>query len=1026
MRPVPFLLTAVCIALAPLRPAAAQEPPRGAALADSLLDGALPAETAPGLAALLIGSGDDPELRDPLYRGTDGVAVVIDGLPAEGRAGAGLAGGALARVPAAALAAMRTPTGFVRPRWGGFGAIVEADTRTRPAGRVGHLDGAASAGLDPYGAARTELALGGGVGPLQAFGAATYTRADDLDPRSYAAPTLSPETLADLRARPTALVARDGDGLGRVVPLDASVVGRTVASVAQEFGLDPDAVFVGLLRPNVVTDIETSDVKPGSDGADLRLHGGLALAPTPASELRATVQGLSRDAGAFDPALSLFAPDAMPRLRDDAWRGALTGRAALGAGVELSGGVALDRAQRIRHDPRFAADGSDLLRYGDADDPANAVAAQAVEERSGEDGDVIVLRARDGRVDLRALQGLLPLVPEPGYAREEAGTRLAHLALSARLGAWRVELGADARDRTERGYAVSGGVARELARSVDDGDVERPLDLDGDGVADGGVTRLGELPYGVFPVDNGGTNTFGSALAYGYTFDGRRSDATVTRDGVFRRGGVDALPISEVAFDPLRGTRRAAFAELDGAVGHLELRGGVRVERFATNAVGLFDPFATIPVVRVRDFDDLDDGLQAPDAVPDGVGDDFAAYFLPSGVVAGYRSLDGRYVDADGVETTAEALRIQGASPTSTGDVFGVELAPSQARVVVLPRAEAALRLGPARVAVFGNAYARAPELRLSVPTLAQTRAAAESQIFLPNAALAPERVTELGLDVQAELELGRVATMLGATAWTRRYRDLVRPVLQRDVFPTSYETAANATGSRVWGIDVRSAGALGRLSWVGRAGVAREPYLTERVPTVPAEVPSTPFVDFDDTVELTVPSWDASLAAALRLRPEDGPALGGLRPLGGLSVGVVARAASGDAYTRSSGELFSIAEPGFFLSSYTGARGGERTSRRSRIDVRVARTFRVGAAARLEALMWVENVLGTTTVLRVSPVTGEPDVDGYLAAEPDRIANLPSREQREAFAAQYRARVRDPLNVGRPRQLRLGLRLGW
>ena len=444
--------------------------------------------------------------------------------------------------------------------------------------------------------------------------------------------------------------------------------------------------------------------------------------------------------------------------------------------------------------------------------------------------------------------------------------------------------------------------------------------------------------------------------------------------------------------------------------------------RFGTNALTLFDPFALVEVYRVGDFDggaittESGQVIPLPDAgIPSEIGADFSIYQAQSEVV-GYRDTDGRFYDLDGSPLTRSDLDARGGQQiakerTLTEGVFRDR----EADVVVLPRAEVALRVGAGtRLSAFFNAHARPADPALTSGTLAEYTFFIAGQGDLPNGALRPERVSEVGLSLDQALAVGRWAGRIGATGYVRRYRDLVRAVALNDAFPSGYRSVGNAGAATVPGLDLRLDGTAGRLSVFARGGVAWETF----------EVAEGGVFGEPTLADLSRLAADAAVALTLDTRATDGPSVGGVHPLGGLHLGAVWRVASGEPYTRTS-RAVPVTTGDRFLT-YVGETGAEASPTRTRLDLRLARAFGLGAAGTLEAALWVENLLGTVQVLSAYPFTGQPDDDGYLASDPDNVAALPSETERDAFRAQYASLVRNPAGVGRPRQVRLGLRMSF
>ena len=68
-----------------------------------------------------------------------------------------------------------------------------------------------------------------------------------------------------------------------------------------------------------------------------------------------------------------------------------------------------------------------------------------------------------------------------------------------------------------------------------------------------------------------------------------------------------------------------------------------------------------------------------------------------------------------------------------------------------------------------------------------------------------------------------------------------------------------------------------------------------------------------------------------------------------------------------------------------------------------------------------VLNILNSQNIMGVWAATGNPDDDGYLAAD-EYQAQIYSQLSPESFIDFYRIRVNSPYNYSSPRMIRLGL----
>lgn len=972
----------------------------------------LPDPTVEALAGLLLGMGDDPSLVGLRYRGAERVQFVVDGLRADGVEGLSLTG----------LRSLAVRSGYVPTSLGNaLGGFAEVDTREAPRQRLGRAEGIG--GLDTYGYGRASLSLGTETGGIRAYASGEFERAEDLDPRAYGTPTLPTDELDALRASPQVVrVDRAGaDALGfstagvryetadtYYVPLPGDLpAGASAEDLAAAIGLSDPSLLSPVPLSSLTlrsAEVPLADAAPGPGGERMRGHVALEAAPLDGLRLRLSGQGFREEGAAFRTFLALATPEAIPLVRDERLRGLFEADYDLGSAT-ISLAASLASASRVQYDGRFSDQIEDAIRYGDIDDPANAAARAYVQYDPF--SDTYVRRFEDGAINPASpyLTFASPGTTSLGYSREEATTARLLATARQRLGVIDLRFGVEAERSTLRGVSLSGASASRLARSIDDGAVELPAPQPNGSVD--GIDGYEEFPY------RGSVFSTGEILVYGYDYLGlERADEDTD---------LAAYAMSQAAptFAPRRPSLVAGFAEGEWTLADLTLRGGVRLARFASNARALFDPYAAVELYRAGDLasgpiqDPLTgERIDVPTGgVPGSIPQDAALYVDGStDQVVGYRDRTGAFFDASGAAAEPQDIAFIGRPVAVAGgsEFSEAVFADAPVTVRVLPRAEAVLRVGQGTsVSAFVNAFARQPDPEVAFPTLVQfERLRFGGAGTMPNGNLRPERLTEVGATLRQRLALsGGLRGDVSATAFYRLYRDRLRVETLGFAFPSSYTTVTNGGSANVPGLTARGSLASDRVSALGSVTVVDEPF----------EPSPSPFSE--PLATETFLRVDAVAALAVALGSGDGPALGGFRPLAGLRVGGVLRYTSGDPYQEAT-------RTGVPISALNPVAGPAlRTPARFRLDLRLARGFEVGPS-RLEASVAVENVLGRTNVLRVYPTTGLPDDDGFLASDPFQIQGLGTEIEREAYRSLYAARVRDPLNVGRPRLVRVALRL--
>ncbi len=152
-----------------------------------------------------------------------------------------------------------------------------------------------------------------------------------------------------------------------------------------------------------------------------------------------------------------------------------------------------------------------------------------------------------------------------------------------------------------------------------------------------------------------------------------------------------------------------------------------------------------------------------------------------------------------------------------------------------------------------------------------------------------------------------------------------------------------------------------------------------------------------------------------------EGPRLLGGHPFGSVGLNLLFTLGSGFPYTpgHQRSAIFSsgpsaVARPQAAINS-------AYTPFTYTIDARLDKSFRL-AGVDLNVYLWALNLLGAENVTAVYDQTGEPDNDGFL-----RTTEGQAYASRSALAADYyAAQLNNPINLGAPRQYRLGLRFDF
>ena len=965
----------------------------------------LPARSITGAAALLPGADreegtDNLVLRGGLPRQT---AYYLAGIPTD----------VPLTLPWDAVAEVRIIDDHVPARYGAaVSGIVDVAMRQGGSAWEARAEGLFSDGLDAYGYREGVLSLSG---PLllqrfRFFGSGTLLRQGDADPSAIALPRLRDGLLADVRANPQVLRIENGSDPDdvRYLPFPGDLpAGLSLADVRERLGV-PEGYRVELSnRPELFTqdDFTTAASRRNNERAVGALFGQLDV------DVRANLtlhfgayrSRTERDEWRFPYALLDDGPFGRTERNISLLFSKLAYRRSSALSFDLTASYLGRRF--ATYNPRFSPDVRDVLFYGDIDDPANAVAARYrfLREEEG----ALVRRYADGFLPSPgAVNGLfaLPGAAASGYGKGRDAQLYLLGTADVTAGRHRLQLGGEVERRTRRLFSMPDPYG--LARFYDDGDVE--------GDPSFAVERYDELAFNVLDDE---------VTYYGYDYLGL---------GEVEGQDIDAF-VSRTSFDvaPFRTSRYGFFAQDRLQFGPLSLDAGLRLDVFDQNSLALRDPFSFFPIYRVRDLRGGDVRgaggeviIQSPSEVPRGIGGDYAVYFDVAGNVVGYRDLGGDFYDVQGGRTSAEEVRIEGEIRLLqdeqgneirrlTSDVFE-DYTP---RFVLQPRIGFNLDVRP-RTLLYGyaNRLARQPTA-FEPPTLPAYVQVLEDDIPPINTGLESEKAWSFGLGARQQIGL---SAAVAATAFYRRYSDLVRLEIRSNVFPNNYNTFVNAGEATVRGAEVafelqRTRGLRLEASYTLQTASERrrseQPFGGE------------PF-EFDVRRDVDRRHQVKALADYQR-GAGAGPRLFGIRPFANTGLGVFADVKGGRPYTALLGP-----NPIWdsFFQGPAGEINGQRLPWASLVHLRVQRAFRV-SRARLVAYLWIENLFDVDNVLGVYGATGEPDDDGYLASDlgRDQIQGRTLSQgvqQAAAFEDQYRLRANTPDHYGVARQIRLGFRL--
>ncbi|MEM8600060.1 MAG: hypothetical protein AAGF99_09070 [Bacteroidota bacterium] len=933
-----------------------------------------------------------------LVRGRRLTTFYLDGLPVR----------SIPTLSQAHLDGVRVYTDVAPARYGGATAgLLETTTPTLVTAPFAVGEAFTSHGLDAYGHTLAALSAGSpllrdrdGQPRLALTLAAELRRFDDGDPRAGSFVRLTDAA----QQRLNGAVQHNFDPTGQPVYFPDGLAGQNADMVAAQLGTVSGRPLQAW-RTVTGDDAERVDANPFGTAEALWLSGGLHARPTPMTTIRLRGQLTRDECRSADYLSTLYNGASIQQQDTDTWRLHASLDQQVGDRFRLHAAFATERFAATTYDPRFGDDIREALAYGDIDDPRNAVGARYVSLIA----DPYVQRFSDGAISPgrtgfgSGRDFLGPGATTRTYEHAEAQQQTFRLAGTLNLDRHRVEIGAEGVWATLRGYRWNS--ATQLARFFDDGNVERG--------SENAITAYEEIDYDLAGVLF--ANTY-----FGYDFLGLNEVDAQDLDALF--AGTDPT----YAIAPLQPSRFGLYAEDETTLGPLHLRVGVRFDAFDANVHQLVDRFALEPIIRAVSLSDGDvfseNGnlqVRAPDAIPGNIGTDFAVYTDNTGTVVGYRDLGGTFYDVQGTRVNdpedllfglgGSMVRDTRANPASV-------LTETEVTTAVSPRIEA--RLTVARdvgARAFYARYAEAPDPVLQGTAVEIRQLLASDTSPSAFGRLDPLRSEAFGLGATVKGYLGTAAVRADLTLFHRRYADL--PVVRsiETAFPSEYITLLSEGETSVTGLEAVLSVAHG-----GFRGAVHYTYqAVEDIDATTLTILATRGVLFPEALgafgAFQVEDRPHNLHLLSEYRSTPGETVLGQRWLGGLRVAFATRVLSGAEYLRPLTDGADIDE------------ALQRTPILINADLWLEKAFRVGRVE-ASAYLWIENVLGRANVLEVYTTTGEPDDDGFLAS-PDgqeTLNRLATDLERDALSAHYLAAIQTPYHYGRPRQVRLGLRLGF
>jgi len=563
------------------------------------------------------------------------------------------------------------------------------------------------------------------------------------------------------------------------------------------------------------------------------------------------------------------------------------------------------------------------------------------------------------------------------------------------------------------------------------------MDPDGDVIIDVDALDPEQLNLGLFSPDellNSGVNY----VEYrGYDYTGKKTSGSSNFNDFFTQTGDDGNFTRSIgAYSP---NYVAGYIMDKFALNDIIFNVGVRIDRFDANQGVLKDPFVIGETFKAGEVNSIGGD---PVSHPSGIGNDYVVYVddvdNPS-VIKGYRN-DEQWFDAQGSPIEDPSILSEGGviSPylVHGGDDdknLATAFEDYSPQVNVMPRIAFSFPISD--VALFfahydvltqrptGNNILN-PIDYLFIRTTASARNFDE-----PN--LKSEKTTDYELGFQ------QVVSKTSSIKLSAFYRQMENNIQLRSyvgAYPVNYNTFDNIDFGTVKGFsityDLRRTGnvrlnvsyTLQFAEGTGSSSTTAAALINAGQPNLRTIYP----LDFD-TRHNVVATFDFRYG---RGASYNGPMIGSSQILADFGVNFIGTFNSGTPYSDSK-TVSSLFENNNRL---IGQLNGSRLPTTTRLDLQIDQSFpiRLGTDAdgnkkmgNLNIYLWIANLINTQNIINVYRYTGSPDDDGYLA-DPRGEQDIKSRLDPDSFVYYYNTSMRTPLNYGRARTIRLGLRFDF
>ena len=545
----------------------------------------------------------------------------------------------------------------------------------------------------------------------------------------------------------------------------------------------------------------------------------------------------------------------------------------------------------------------------------------------------------------------------------------------------------------------------------------------------------------------------GTASYYGYDYLGNKLKGKPTLNDYLNNP-------EERKIAPYQPIYMAGYIQDEVTYKDLNLRLGVRVDRFDANQWVLDDEYSLYPIKTVSEVKNLTSDNVDLSVVPETIGDEFKVYvddpYNPTKVV-GYRDGSDWYT-ADGSKTTNPAVI---AAESNTGIIAPYTNFTSKEeqsnegltensfkdyvpQLNIMPRVAVSFPISDE--AMFFANY----DVLTQRPTSSNI-ATIDAYYYLParstntigNPNLLPERTISYEVGFQQKIASNMAIKI---NAYYKELRDMIQVVPRRYAYPVDYITFGNVDfgtvkgfifnyqlfpGGRNKNVTIDANYTLQFANATGSGTSTQQALIQAGQPNLRTLQPTN-----NDSRHNIVMSFDYRYGSGADY---NGPVLGkngkARRIFENAGANLILSTTSGSPYSGQKNVTQSVATGVAQRATIDGTINGNRYPWRFNVDLRIDKTWGLsfgdqkdangtvtqkGKQANLQVYLWVRNLFDTRNIVGLYRFTGLPDDDGWLSSA-EGVQTIESVTFQQAYVDLYSVKVNNPSNYTLPRLIRVG-----